>query len=168
MANVDNPTYVQAKGRHLRAGFTLLELIIALGIVTIISIGLFTAFRQPTERNALNSASLTLRADLRYAQRRAIIEGRNIYVLLEPGSNRYTIGYSQQNRRYRRTVYFENGVWLRGNSREFHFLPRGTPGGNIEAIWLRVECSRYRYDQDVVVQAISGRVRLGDIGQVRR
>jgi len=136
-------------------GFTLLELIIALGIVAIVSGGLFLAFRQ-TERSALRNAALMLQADIRYAQRRAITEGRTVRILLEPrpghDRDRYVVNRGQRDSRI---VYFENGINIMFRQ-EFHFLPRGTPGGDLYTIVLRSE----RYQQNVTVGPVGGRVDI--------
>jgi len=148
---------VKARGQpssRKNGGFTLLELIIALGVIAIVSGGLFLAFRQ-TERGALQNAALILQADIRYAQRHAVIEGRTVRILFQPIPNNYVVDRGQMNSR---SVYFENGVRVT-SSLEIHFLPRGTPGGG-STIQLR---SQRGYQQNLTIVGSGGRVRINPI-----
>jgi len=140
-------------------GFTLLELIIALAVIAIVSGGLFIVFRQ-TPRSALENASLQLQADLRYVQRRAIIEGRRFRLQLNSLNNGYYISFLNPIEELRR-VYFENGVRIRGNPRRrFEFLPRGTPDG---ATSTTLTLYIGRYEQDLTILLSGGRVYLRPI-----
>ena len=138
-----------------------MELIIALAIVMIATSGVFLAFRQ-SDRRALHNASLQLQADLRYAQRRAMIEGRRVGVIFEPALNRYRV-VSTRPTVTLRTVYFENGVRLRYNSfPQLYFTPRGTSSSGF-TIWLYNAGSWQRLTATVA----SGRIRIFDITNSR-
>ena len=147
-------------GQALKAkktgGFTLLELVIALAVLMLVSGSVFLALR-PSNHRAIRSAALTLQADLRYAQRLAVIEGRRVDVLLERAHNRYRIIYGYPDEVEIRRVYFQDGVRLmdieRGNRVFFH--PRGTPNyGN--TIFLR----HGRYDWRLTIVPSGGRVAV--------
>ena len=144
-----------------RSGFTLLELIIALALIVIVSSGVFLAFRQ-SDRRALHNASLMLQADLRYAQRRAMIEGRRVGVIFEPGLNRYRV-VSTNPTTTLRTVYFHSGVRLRYNSfPQLHFTTRGTSSSGF-TIWLY----NGGYWQRLTATVAGGRIRVFDITNSR-
>ena len=139
--------------------FTLIELVIALGIIMLVSGGVFLSLRNTSHR-ALQNASLELQADLRYAQRRAIMEGRRFGVQFEPTQNRYHI--IEQNGRFFhviRTVYFENGVRLRHTTgNRLVFLPRGTSSGGFS-----INLSNGRYWQRLTATVSGGRIQIHDI-----
>ena len=137
-----------------KRGFTLLELTITLAIMAIVSGGVFLAFRQPDRRN-LENASLQLQADLRYAQRRALIGGQPISVLFEPAHGRYRVvaAYSEEEIR---AVYFRDGVRLRYSTRgELTFHTRGTPTGG-----FRIRLSNGRYWQELTSTVSGGRIEI--------
>ncbi|MCL2571431.1 MAG: GspH/FimT family pseudopilin [Defluviitaleaceae bacterium] len=141
-----------------RKGFSLLELLIALGIITIVSGGVFLAFRQ-TPRRALNNASIQLQADLRYAQRRAIQEGRRIGIIFEPAHNRYRIMSTSPTEEIR-VVYFQGGVRLRQTipGARLDFLPRGTASSG-----FTISLSNGRYWQRLTATVSGGRIEIFDI-----
>ena len=142
----------------VKGGFTLLELIIALAIIVIATSGVFLAFRQP-ERRALENASRQLQADIRYIQRRAIAEGRQFAIFLEPGENGYRITYYNP-RVEIRAVNFQNNVRLHYPSTpdRLGFLPRGTPSRS-----RTIELRTTRYSQRLTIVVSGGRVYIRDI-----
>ena len=144
-------------------GFTLIELVIALSIIMLVSAGVSIGLRnRNTDRRALQNASLTLQADLRYAQRRAIMEGRRFGVLFEPARNRYHIVARypvSRPERIVRTVYFENGVRLQSTTgTHLMFLPRGTSSGGFTIL-----LSNGSYWQRTTATVSGGRIRVFDI-----
>jgi len=142
-------------------GFTLLELIIALGIITIVIGGIFLTLR-PSTRRDLENASLTLQADLRYSQRRAIMEGQRIGIHFEPHYNRYSI-ITGAPERVIRTVYLQNGVNLVETSApRLMFLPRGTASAG-----FRITLSNGDYWQRITATVSGGRIHIFDITQDR-
>jgi len=141
-----------------RKGFTLLELTIALAIIAIASGGIFLVFRQSPRRD-LENASLQLQADIRYAQRRAIIEGRRIEVRIN--RYHYVIRYVNPGGVFGeiRTVYFQNGVHIRQtNTNSIGFLPRGTVGGS-----GTLSLANARYEQNLTITVSGGRVEIKPI-----
>ena len=154
-------------GKRLKScsGFTLLEMTIALGLVMIIAAGGGYGFRQ-TRRRSLNQASLTLQADLRYVQRRSIIEGYRFGIHLDVVRNEYSIIRMQRigNRFERgstiRTVSLGNGVQLEGSNRGnlIYFTPRGTASTP-----ATISLSNGRYWQRLTIAVSGGRVHLNDI-----
>jgi len=142
-------------------GFTLLELLIALAIISIVSGGIFLAFRQSPRHN-LESAVLQLQADIRYAQRRAIIEGQRVDVHIDLMENRYRIRLHGPNGiETIRTIYLQNGVSiLQTNTVRIEFLPRGTPRGESPGT---VELINGRYRQYLTIIPSGGRVRIAEV-----
>jgi len=141
----------------MRNGFTLLELVLVLGIVTIVSAGVLVSLRG-SDRRALANASLTLQADLRYAQRRAIMEGRRYGIVFELANNRYRIVLDSP-RQTIRTVYFREGIELIDvTGPQLMFLPRGTASSGFS-----IMLSNGTYSQELTATVSGGRVRIFDM-----
>lgn len=141
-------------------GFTLLELVIVLGVMVVVSSAVVVGINQNSRRH-LNNASLALQADLRYAQRRAIAEGRRFTVAFEPRQNRYHIMKENHgsNMTIIRTIYFENGAQLVETSHPtLSFLPRGTASSG-----FRINLRNGGYWQRTTATVSGGRIRVFDI-----
>jgi prepilin-type N-terminal cleavage/methylation domain-containing protein len=114
----------------MNKGFTLIELTIAMTVLTVITaVVLVGTSSDAKERRALQNVASTLQADMQYAQRRAITEGRRVEIHFEPQSNRYYIMSFEPTIQVFRTVNFSDSVELiassyQGNS--LTYLPRGT------------------------------------------
>ena len=139
-----------------KKGFTLIELTVALAIILAVTGGVLMRFRQ-NEHRVLNNASRTLQADLRYVQRRAMIEGRRYGVVLE--RYRYRVVSLTGGTRTIRIVNFPDGVWLRSTTHtQLEYLPRGTITSG-STIWLTTGT----YSQRLTSIPSSGRIRIYDI-----
>jgi len=158
--------------RKIRNGFTLIELVLVLGIITIISAGAFMSVQANANR-ALENASLALQADIRYVQRRSITEGQRYRIIFDLEGNCYRIylvGPNSSSHEVIRTVYLRNGVFLcstnllasQGLLPRIEFLPRGTLSPQGGRVWL----SNGRYTQTIYVLQTTGRVRIADIAPV--
>ena len=125
----------------------------------IVTSSVFLVLRQP-ERRHLQNASLQLQADIQYAQRRAIAEGRKFMIEFTRGSNRYRIMYYCSPRLEIRRIYFQNGVSLYRPSTTFQmwFRPRGTPS---HAFTIELHTARYR--QDITIVPSGGRADIKEI-----
>ena len=147
----------RARILHDKSGLTLLEMIIALAIVTILAVGIFVGTSGNSYR-ALHNASLALQADLRYTQRRAIMEGARHGIIFDMHNNRYNIVVDQP-RQIIRTVYMPSGVRLfDATHNQLMFLPRGTSSSG-----FRVTLVSGAYSQDLTATVSGGRVRIWDI-----
>ena len=145
-------------GISSESGVTLLELIIALSLILIISVGLAPGAR--SEQRALYKASLRLQADLREAQQMAVLEGIDYLVVFSPGNGSYSL------RRGAlippdRTVKLDNGVIYDDKRVSVTFEEdrmrinrRGVCNGG--TIRLRAG----KYTQEVTVVPVSGRVTV--------
>ena len=135
-------------------GFTLLELAVTLAVIVIVSSGVFLALRQP-DRRAIDNAALQLQADIRYAQRLALMSGREHDVVFERAHNRYRIRELNPTREIR-SVYFQNGVRLRYTNRNYiSFQARGTASGSFT---LTLESGRY--SRQLTSTVSGGRIEL--------
>jgi prepilin-type N-terminal cleavage/methylation domain-containing protein len=140
-------------------GLTLVELVIALALMAVASAGVLLSVRA-YERSALRSASLMLQADLRYAQRMAVIEGRRFGILFDIAENRYFI-QSSQPREDIKTVPLPDGVILASTNAPASYvgyLPRGT-GTHGCTVQLR----KGRYWQNLTINVSGGRVEIKEI-----
>jgi len=145
-----------------KKGFTLLELVIALAVIMIITGGVFLAIRQQ-DRRALYNAAYQLQADIRYAQRRALIGGRVLEVRFYPVYDMYRIRYARPYYTEIRRVYFQNGVNLRTTNRVFiTFQPRGSASGSFT---LTLESGRYRRDLTSTVSGGRIDIKVTDVIQ---
>lgn len=137
-------------------GFSLLELAVVLGLVTIAMVGVVFAVRGNNQRE-LQQASLTLQADLRYTQRRAMLEGVRAGIVFEPAANRYhlMVGHT-----HLRTVYLQGGVTLMGTigGTELMFLPRGTASSG-----FRIVLGSGGYSQHLTATVSGGRIQIWEI-----
>ena len=141
------------------SGFTLLELTIAMAVIMIVSGGIFLGTRGNNNAyRTLEAAALVLQADLRYAQRRAIMEGRRVGIFFEPAFNRYTL-ITQSPFSTIRTVYLQDGVVLEETSHpRLMFLPRGTASSA-----FRITLNNDMYTQRITATLGGGQVRIHDI-----
>jgi len=141
-------------------GFTLLEITIAMAVIVIVVGGIFLGTRGNNNNayRALETATLVLQADLRYTQRRAIMEGRRVGIFFEPARNRYSI-ITMSPFSTIRTVYLRDGVVLAETSHpRLMFLPRGTASSG-----FRVTLNNGIYTQRVTATVSGGQVRIHDI-----
>jgi len=144
------------------SGVTLLELVVVLAVIMVISGAVFIGTSGNTNdyRN-LHNASIILQADIRYAQRRAVTEGRRFGIQLQPQLNRYSIISLYPFFEIHRTIYFRDGVTLRPTNfpdNTIMFLPRGTinRAGTVE---LR----NGRYSQNLTATVGAGRIYVYSI-----
>ena len=141
----------------MRRGFTLIELTLVLGVMTIVIAGVFITTRESHNR-ALYDALVVLQADLRYIQRRSITEGRPHVIVFNRQYNMYIIrvdGVIGEAGRIR-TVYLPNGVTfheITAQGDRVSFTSRGTISS---AFTVVVTNGRYR-------QWLTGTVGAGSI-----
>jgi type II secretory pathway pseudopilin PulG len=144
-----------------RGGLTLLELTIAMAIFMVLVGAILIGTRgNNKDYRVLHNASRMLQADMRYAQRRAIMEGRRIGVHFNIADNSYSVVAAVSPTRVTalRTIHFPDGVDLASVSgnldNRIMFLPRGTavPG----TILLRNGV----YEQRITTTLGGGRVHI--------
>jgi prepilin-type N-terminal cleavage/methylation domain-containing protein len=97
--------------RGNKKGLTLIELVIALAVASAVSGGLVLSLRA-ADRLALQNASYAVQADLRYAQRMAMLEGRRWGIIFDIDGDRYHIFTFNETggRLTEKTVPMPNGV----------------------------------------------------------
>ena len=138
-------------------GLTLIELAVVLGLLAILSGTVFLSLRGNVARD-LQNTSYVLQADLRYAQRRAIITGNRHGVIFEVQNNRYHV-VQDVPRLVLRTVYLNQGVrFLETSGVQLMFLPRGTASAG-----FRITLASGGYSQQLTATVSGGRIRIFDV-----
>ena len=150
-------------------GLTLLELAIVLAVLAVLAAVIIPSLRQIQHR-ALHNASIQLQADIRYAQQRAIREGRPIGIHFERATGRYRIVYFTVAQstpsqtaitRTLRTEYLPPGVrfeYITTGINRIWFHPRGTPSHA-----FRVRLRHSNLTQDTTVTVSGGRAYIWPI-----
>ena len=148
---------------HKRKGFTLAELIITLGILTILMGALFfTISSRDSSHRELSATADQLMSDIRYARQRAIMDGERVQIVFDGANNRFIIRYYTARNNPIRVVYLPDGVWfLHNNNRIYHFRPRGTPSSGFSIV---LRSAYHRLTLSVV--GSGGRVRINDFREV--
>ena len=140
----------------IRKGFTLIELVIVLGVIAILGASAMATSRG-IQRRTLASASATLKADFRWAQRMALIEGRRWEIRFDRDNNRYFIRSHERDRSY--VVYLPKGVEIDHSTHTFlEYLPRGTVSSGF-SIHLRYGS----YMQRMTANVSGGRIYIFEI-----
>ncbi|MCL2386437.1 MAG: GspH/FimT family pseudopilin [Defluviitaleaceae bacterium] len=141
-------------------GFTLMELVIVMAVLmVVVGVILVSVNGNSNDYRVLSNAAVTMQADIRYAQRRAIMEGRRIGVHFDVLYNRYHI--IDRHSTVLRTVYLPDGVNLLAvnyDNQRLMYLPRGT-ASQAGTIALR----KGRYHQEITTTVSGGQVRIHDI-----
>jgi len=147
----------------LQSGFTLIELVVVLAVMAILA-GAGVAASHSHDRRTLRNAGLMVQANVREAQRLALIEGRRYRVHFDIENHKFSIHprYDEPDWQYLPhgvEIYFLNlpRGWM-------EYLPRGTPGGtHTYTIRLR----KGRYEQRMTVVPSGGRAELFNIERVK-
>ena len=150
--------------KNLKKGFTLVELVIVAGIVAFIG-ATTVAVSSNLQRRTLENAALALQADMRRAQRMAMLEGIRWRVEFCLENNSYTIrSMTRDANRY--VVYLPNGVVFEYFPRAFvDYLPRGTLGGGGgfgTGTGFSMTLRNGRHTQRMTVLPVTGRIALVD------
>jgi len=143
-------------------GFTLLEVTIAVAVMFVVISGILIGVRgnNNADYRALEMAALTFQADMRYIQRRAVIEGRTFEIRFDPAHNRYTLHTTMPFSTIR-TVNFEEGINLLsttavGNRSGY------TPRGNLSGASFTITLTSGVYTQPITTTVSGGQVIIHD------
>jgi len=130
-----------------------------LGIVAVLGTATLTTARG-IQRRTLNNASLALQADLRMAQRMALIEGRRWRTTFDMENNRYFIHPVPRDLAgYIHIVYLPNGVTIDYFTHaNLEYLPRGTVSSG-----FRIDLRNGPYIQRLTATVSAGRIAVFDI-----
>lgn len=148
-----------------KRGFTLIELVCVLAVVSVLfAVVFYVHGRRERSHRTLAAISNVLLADIRYARRRAIVEGVQVGIRFDRARNRYCIIYPFPSPpEVIRTVYLPEYVWIAGFTRErLVFLPRGTPSGGGYSVHIWADHHR----ATITVVASGGRVRISNFREV--
>lgn len=139
-------------------GLTLIELVIVLALMVILSHTALISLAL-VDRQNLNQACMQLKADLRYAQRLAIMENRRYRVDFDVKRNKYVILYKENSDDiFVKTVEMSGGVRLVSTSNLYNsvtYTSMGTTGDPC-TITLRNDT----YMAQLTVNLGVGRVKL--------
>lgn len=138
-------------------GVSLLELTVVMAVMMLVlGIALFGARAGDRAHQNLNEASRVLQADIRYAQRLAIIEGERIRLIFAERERRYTL-VRPSTQEVIRSVDLPQGVSVVGFVNVLEYLPRGTVNVGM-TITLRNE----RFSQSITITPVTGRAHIYD------
>ena len=147
---------------YKRKGFTLAELIVTLGVLTIVlGVIFFTVSRRDSSYRDIMAASNLLMSEIRYTRQRAIFEGERVAISFDGANGRYTIHYSAPFRIIREGYLPEGITFAHGNIRAVHFRPRGTPSSGFS---VTIRSTNHRLTLSVV--GSGGRVRISNFWEV--
>jgi len=122
-----------------RGGVTLLELTITMAVlVVVVGVVLIGTRGDNNDYRELHNAALVLQADLRYAQRKAVTEGRRVGVQFNSERNSYSIMTNEPEFQTFRVVQLSSGIEIFDTTHQVGrvlYLPRGT--GNPGTVVLR-------------------------------
>ena len=150
----------------MKTGFTLIELVIVISLIAILSVaGLASA--RGTQRREIQNASTMIQADMRQAQRLAVIEGRRHRVRFDQVNHRYFVypvgGFVYE------PIHLPAGVTIHSMNLpigQIEYLPRGTLGGHA-AHGFTIVLRNRSYEQRLTITPSSGRVAYGEITPLR-
>ncbi|MCL2198414.1 MAG: GspH/FimT family protein [Defluviitaleaceae bacterium] len=151
--------------KHMTKGMTLIELTLAMAVLMVAlgAIMISTSGRNNDYRTVYNAARV-LQADMRYIQRRAIMEGREMRMYFDLRANRYVIYAPPDVSNVYRTVYLPDGVVFLPattfHGRGMGYRPRGTP---TQAGTITLQKGRYRRRVTVIPAGGRAEVQPADI-----
>ena len=149
-----------------------MELVVVIGIIAVLS-GTAVFVSRGIQQRSLNNSSLLLQADMRRAQRMALIEGRRWRILFDTANNRYSVHYVQpvlSPQSERVWIHLPQNVEFRYVPRaSVEFLPRGTLGGTAFGVGTGFSMSlrNRQYVQQLTVLPVTGRVEIFEIQRLR-
>ena len=145
-----------------RKGITLAELIVTLGVLTVIlGVVFFVVSRRDGSHREILATADQLMSDIRYARQRAIMEGEIIQIVFQGSNGRYIIRYFS-GLTVIREGYLPDSVWFVHNrDRFYHFRPRGTPSSGF-SIYLRSA----QHELTLSVVGSGGRVIRSEVREV--
>jgi prepilin-type N-terminal cleavage/methylation domain-containing protein len=142
----------------VKSGLTLIELTVVLAVVSVVTIGAVMS-SGAAERRLLYNTSLKLQADLRYAQRMAIIEGHDYGVIFTAGSYMVFTVDEINSDLIKSDVGLPDGVsFMHAPPARVHYLPRGTISDGF-TVTLRTK----RYKQELTGVPSGGRIKITDV-----
>ena len=150
-------------------GFTLVEVVIVLAITVIVS-GVAAVSLGSLEKKRISAACDELVGDLRYAQRMAVLQGREYSVQFDTLNNGYELYYTKNSgtnvleKVLDKQVSFDNGVTLlsvNASGRLVSYTPMGTTG---DACTIVLQTDGY--SASITVNVGSGRVLIKEIVKI--
>lgn len=141
-------------------GFSVIELVIVLAVVMII--GVIIIPYGSAERRYIRNAAVTMQADIRYAQRMAITEGKRYQVKFNELLNKYTVQYEIAGTihyKVTKEVFLQDGVSIKSVNTDFvEYGPKGT---NNKAFTLVLQNDTYSISLTANIGA--GRIAIKDM-----
>lgn len=150
----------------MKNGFTLIELVIVIALIVILSLAGFASARGAQRREIQNAATM-IQADMRQAQRLAVIEGRRYRVRFDQINNRYFV-YPVRGFTYE-PIYLPGNVSIHHMNlpiSQIEYLPRGTLGGHA-AHGFTIVLRNRSYEQSLTITPSTGRVAYGEVRPLR-
>ncbi len=143
------------------AGFTLIEIIVTIGIIGILAIVAIVNYSGTNQRKSLDGAARQLMADMMYVQQKNINGNTSYQIMLSPSDNSYRVQYDAFNAE--KTVKLPTGGAIKGNVSTINFSNDGTLIGHItdghDHVQLQLT-SQVSQNAFVIVQLMTGRIRI--------
>lgn len=144
-----------------RAGLSLLELTVAMAVMSIVAGIVLIGFgAEDSDYRRLHNAAVRLRSDMRYAQRRAVMEGQRIGVRFDTENNRYYVIVTGTHEVIRAVQLDVNLQSVNYPLNTISFLPRGT------AIPGTIALRHGNLHQEITTTLGGGQVRIHNIREV--
>jgi len=150
-------------------GFTLIEVLVTLSIISLIGLLSINSFDKILEYNNLNTSAILLARDIKMCQYISMEEGVRTQILLDFLENRYHLIKVEKLPKVFSTSYLKDGIsfsWTNFSKKLIEFDPVGCPdmsdvgtpdkGGTIA---IKSMSNRYLY---VIITPVTGYVRISE------
>lgn len=142
--------------QNKNAGFSLIEVVIALAIFTIMVSIASISFMNLSPKYRLKKAVWEINSQMNYARYKAIFDGTKVKITFNPNSYFIEKFDEAQNKWRRDQINFLDGVILQANNSPI-FHPKGTVS-NLASIYISNSWGKYK-----ITLAISGRIKVTQV-----
>ena len=146
-------------------GFTLIELVICIGIVGIFASTAMLTLGQSVAKQELESTGLQLVADIRWLQQLSVNAGETVSYILQFSHSEPYGYYVTANTQVIKQITFPKSVKLPGSCSPIGFGLSGAP--LIGAQTVSLQSTKLKTWKYVILAPVTGRVRVSDFKPLR-